>query len=268
MAQSKFSYSIRAILIATGYMALAVASLVHPTRTWLGVIFGITVAMLFFSLLGMIYRTDRARAFWTGFALFGIGYMGMIVGPLPRLSTNLPTTLVLEYSLEKFHGSASPSGTSRYYPSSLITYTPPVSSTPPAPYSPAPSYSPIGIPTTATSPTSSDSSLDSEPPRDELPDNDEEDAPVSPAEPIWHAPSSPGPPQTTFAPSYPPPSLNAPSYNPSPYPSAPVVPYSMDAYNYFTAIGQAEFTMLIAAIGGWMAQFMFASRAGKGEAKG
>jgi hypothetical protein len=282
MAQSKFRFSIRAILIATGYTAIAVAALVNPTKPWLGVMYGITVAMLFFSLLGMIYRTERARAFWTGFALFGFGYLGLIFGPFSELSAKLPTSLVLEYTLYKFHGpSMSPYGVpTTYYPSPVTTYSTPSyapSSTTAVPTTPYPSAAvPVDIPVTDSAPAASSTIPD----RDELPSNltdetspDVEDESTSgPPDTTSISPTSSTPPPFTAPTTYYPPSSvtpssSAPSYYTPSYsgPSFPVplINYSMDAYYYFSAIGNAGFALLFAAIGGLVAQFLFALRAGE-----
>jgi hypothetical protein len=176
MAPSKFRFSIRTILIIIAYAAIALPGLVHPTRAWVGVMYGITVVLLFYSIVTAIYQTERARAFWIGFALFGVGYLGLLFGPFAELSLRLPTTQLLGSSCEIFHGPAS-------YP--------------------------------AQNPYSS-----------------------------WLSPSSPL-------------SFVVPS-SPSGYTNNPTeVPYM------FVEIGQAIFAMLFAALGGVIAQYQYASRAGK-----
>lgn len=282
MSQSKFRFSIRAILIATGYTALAVAALVNPTKAWLGVMYGITIAMLFFSLLGIIYRTERTRAYWTGFALFGFGYMGLIFGPFAEISAKLPTTLVLEYALYKFHGPSMNQYGAPWmsYPSSTTTYSSPVTTYPSPAYIPSPvtsaptaSYSPNSssvstapsgpayaeLPSTDPAPAvSSTSPVGISPATDapsEPPADDDEESTSGPATLTPISSTSSTPPPFTAAPTY-----YAPSYNGSSY-TVPLISYSMNAIYYFTAIGQAEFAMLFAAMGGLAAQFLFASRA-------
>ena len=86
------------VLIAFGCGALRSAS-----DLWASAALTLAVAVLFAGILGVLFRRLDARAFWSGFALFGWGYAVLVFGPW--LNTNigpqLVTTKLLGYVHEK-----------------------------------------------------------------------------------------------------------------------------------------------------------------------
>ena len=244
MPQSSLRFSIRTILVATGYTAIAVAALVHPHKVWLALAYGITISLLFYSILGVIYRTDRARAYGTGFALFGFGYLALHDGPLSELAAKLPTTLVLDYACDKFHGQVYPVPTSGPYYPPPVTYIPgPIISAPPDTTSNSADTAALG----ETTPE----------PADAAPAPAENSAAESEVE----STSAQNLPVPTVAPYNPPLFTSAPSYGASvPGYTVPVMTYPYDDYRNFKDTGQAVFALLGAVIGGLIAQYLFAIR--------
>ncbi len=70
-------------------MGVGFATLRESTDTWDRIIFSITLGFLLISILLAIHRTEKRRAFWLGFALFGSAYLGLSLVPSiePRLIT-------------------------------------------------------------------------------------------------------------------------------------------------------------------------------------
>jgi hypothetical protein len=60
---------------------VGIAALRFATEVWAGVVFTLALFVLGIAVLGVIYRYGARRAFWSGFALFGWGYMVVCFAP-------------------------------------------------------------------------------------------------------------------------------------------------------------------------------------------
>jgi len=74
---------------------IATVSLCESDETWDSSIFSLTLGMLSVSILLAIHRTEKRRAFWLGFALFGWTYLGLSL--VPSIESRLLTTKVLGF---------------------------------------------------------------------------------------------------------------------------------------------------------------------------
>jgi hypothetical protein len=88
-------FSIASVLLAILLVAVAVAALRAASDRWDGALLGSTLLILQSAILLTIHRTERRRAYWLGFALFGWAYL--IVSLIPPLESRLPTTKGLAY---------------------------------------------------------------------------------------------------------------------------------------------------------------------------
>jgi hypothetical protein len=82
------SFSITGLMALVLLTGLAVAAL---RNTWVGTMLLVTLGVLGGSILGAIYRRGPRRAFWQGFALFGLGYLVLASRP-----QDLPTGALLD----------------------------------------------------------------------------------------------------------------------------------------------------------------------------
>jgi hypothetical protein len=82
------------LVLAVGFAALRLGS-----ETWSSAVFTLTLVLHLTAILGAIYRRDRERAGWLGFALFGWGYLILSFGPGFRteIRPQLATAPLLDY---------------------------------------------------------------------------------------------------------------------------------------------------------------------------
>jgi hypothetical protein len=83
-------FTIRSLLLVFSFVGVAVAALRASTDGWDGCLLGLTALGLLTSVLLAVHRTDRRRAFWLGFALFGWAYL--VASLIPAIGPRLPTT--------------------------------------------------------------------------------------------------------------------------------------------------------------------------------
>src|SRR4051812_42711052 len=88
MARPRFS--IATMLLVVLGVGVAVAALRASNDAWDSGIFGLTLLILLTAVLLAVHRTERGRAFWLGFALFGWGYL--VASLVPAVVSRLPTT--------------------------------------------------------------------------------------------------------------------------------------------------------------------------------
>ena len=93
-------FSLATLMSIVAGAALIFAALRSASVFWASATFTLSVAVLLFSLLAVLFRRDAARAFWVGFLWFGGAYLCMVFGPW--FSTNvrdhLLTSKVLGYT--------------------------------------------------------------------------------------------------------------------------------------------------------------------------
>jgi hypothetical protein len=98
----RFRFSIASLLGVVLFVALAVAALRASTDAWESGVLGLTLLILLTAVLLAVHRTDRKRAYWLGFALFGWVYL--IVSLIPPIGSRLPTTIGLTFIDSKIPG--------------------------------------------------------------------------------------------------------------------------------------------------------------------
>jgi hypothetical protein len=91
----RIRFTIASLLGAVVFVALAFAALREATEFWDSAVFSATLGMLLASVLLAVHRTERRRAFWLGFALFGGAYL--IASLIPPVESRLLTTQGLVY---------------------------------------------------------------------------------------------------------------------------------------------------------------------------
>jgi hypothetical protein len=91
----RIRFTIGRLLVLVVGLAVAFAALRGATEIWDSGVFTATLGLLTASVLWAIHRSDRKRAFWLGFALFGWSYL--IASLLPPVGPRLLTTKALAY---------------------------------------------------------------------------------------------------------------------------------------------------------------------------
>jgi hypothetical protein len=71
----QFQFTLATLLITMAWVGFLCLALRQPTAFWLGLMFLLTLLIMLVSVLVVVYRTGRARAFATGFLVFGVGYL-------------------------------------------------------------------------------------------------------------------------------------------------------------------------------------------------
>jgi hypothetical protein len=91
-----FRISIAGLLGLIFFIAVAFASLHEATDPWAKAMLSLAIAAFGVALLGLLFRRGVHRATWTGFFVFGAGYLTLCCGPwcdthiMPRLVTTIP----------------------------------------------------------------------------------------------------------------------------------------------------------------------------------
>ncbi|HEV3116941.1 MAG TPA: FG-GAP-like repeat-containing protein, partial [Gemmataceae bacterium] len=88
-------FSIASLLGIVVFLAVALAALREATELCDSALFSAAVALLLVSVLLGVYRTERKRAFWLGFALFGWAYLVLTL--VPHIEQRLLTRKGLAY---------------------------------------------------------------------------------------------------------------------------------------------------------------------------
>lgn len=122
-------FKIRSLLGVVVFVAIAIAALRAADDHWDSGTLGLILLILLMAILLAVHRTDRRRAYWLGFALFGWAYL--IVTLVPQIGPRLPTTMGLAFIDSKIPGrettiSAVVASTSAYNPVQAGGYTPQV----------------------------------------------------------------------------------------------------------------------------------------------
>lgn len=112
-------FTLRALLGLVSFVAVGCASLLRATPVVASIACGSTLLLLFATIPLCVYRTGERRAFWLGFALFGLGYYVIACGPwqppgtdlqVTRLRARLPTTKLLDWIYGKLPTKPAPPG--------------------------------------------------------------------------------------------------------------------------------------------------------------
>jgi len=91
----RFRFHIGTLVILVLVLGVGFAALRESNDLWDSSIFSITLGVLLISILLAIHRTEKRRAFWIGFALFGSAYLWLSL--FPSIESRLITTRVLAF---------------------------------------------------------------------------------------------------------------------------------------------------------------------------
>lgn len=91
----RIRFSIAHLLGVVFLVGVGIAGLRESTDAWDSGLFGLMLIVLLTSVLLAIHRTERARAYWLGFTLFGWVYLGATW--IEPVQARLPTTKALTY---------------------------------------------------------------------------------------------------------------------------------------------------------------------------
>jgi hypothetical protein len=108
---SRIRFNIANLLVVVLLLAVGVAALRESSDLWESGILSLTLTGLLVSILFAVHRTEKRRAFWTGFALFGWGYLALSL--VPSIESRLITTKALAYLDSKVPGRFIPVSTMR-----------------------------------------------------------------------------------------------------------------------------------------------------------
>ena len=90
-----FRFHLGTLVILVLLLGVGFAALRESNAIWDSSIFSITLGVLLVSVLLAVHRTEKRRAFWLGFALFGSAYLGLSM--VPSIEPRLITTKALAY---------------------------------------------------------------------------------------------------------------------------------------------------------------------------
>ena len=99
---SRIRFSIASLLVVVLVLGVGFAALRESNETWDSGVLTLTLVICLTSFLLAIHHNDARRAFWTGFALFGGGYL--VLSLVPSIESRLATTKALTYLDSKVPG--------------------------------------------------------------------------------------------------------------------------------------------------------------------
>ena len=91
----RFRFHLGTLVILVLLLAVGLAALRESNEIWDSSIFSIMLGILLISILLAFHRTEKRRAFWLGFALFGWIYLGLSM--VPPIESRLITTKALAF---------------------------------------------------------------------------------------------------------------------------------------------------------------------------
>lgn len=96
-------FSLRALAIGVGFLAISIAALVRPSIFLASGLWTGTVAVLLYSISAALLQRGVARVFWVTFALFGWVHMILVFAPWFDVSTGefILTRYLLDFLGEK-----------------------------------------------------------------------------------------------------------------------------------------------------------------------
>jgi hypothetical protein len=92
---TRFRYHIGTLVILVLVLGVAFAALRESNDMWDSGVFTLTVGTFLTSVLRCIHQTEKRRAFWLGFALFGAAYLALSL--IPSIESRLLSTKALKY---------------------------------------------------------------------------------------------------------------------------------------------------------------------------
>jgi VCBS repeat protein len=94
-AMRRFRFHLGTLVILVLLLGVGFAALRESNEIWDTGIFSITLGVLLISVLLATHRTEKRRAIWLGFALFGSAYLGFTL--VPQIESRLITTGALTF---------------------------------------------------------------------------------------------------------------------------------------------------------------------------
>jgi hypothetical protein len=91
----RFRFHLGTLVMIVLLLGVGLAALRESNEIWDSSVFSITLVMLSISILLAVHRTEKRRAFWMGFALFGWIYLGLSMAP--SIESRLLTTKALAF---------------------------------------------------------------------------------------------------------------------------------------------------------------------------
>jgi hypothetical protein len=91
----RFRFHLGTLVIVVLILGISFAALRESNEVWDSGVVTLTLGVLLVSILLAVHRTERRRAFWLGFALFGGVYLA--VSQVPSIESRLITTKALAF---------------------------------------------------------------------------------------------------------------------------------------------------------------------------
>jgi hypothetical protein len=98
----RIRFNIANLIVVILVLGVGFAALRESTDLWESGIFTLTLGVLLISILLAVHRTEKSRAFWIGFAVFGWIYL--VLALMPSTESRLITTSALAYLDSKVPG--------------------------------------------------------------------------------------------------------------------------------------------------------------------
>ena len=98
----RFRFHLGTLVIVVLILGISCAAFRESNEVWDSSIFTLTLVILLTSVLLALHRTEKRRAFWSGFALFGWTYLALSL--VPPIESRLATTKALAYLDSKVPG--------------------------------------------------------------------------------------------------------------------------------------------------------------------
>lgn len=148
-----YRLSIAAVMLWVLIAALAFAAIRSANETWSSLTLSTTLLLLGTSMLASCFSAGSTRAFASGAALFGLGYLALALGPWTstEIAPHLATSQLLQIVQPRLISPSNNSSLTLTY-AYITTTSPVVATAPPAPNPPPPVSFPSAPPAPATAP--------------------------------------------------------------------------------------------------------------------